>query len=173
LKFPFRGGSTHVLNSGLPFNYHGFTIIYLDRPYIHLLYPIYWRNPHFSRLGASRLLHLYWFRGFQGGTPSKPAPREPSPIGLGGSTVTVVTLRSCIPNFALLYTQFHIHSAAATGNATHHTILHTLSMQRISQRTRVPSRKAQANESLFTICENPAEGTSIPNLSNSRPRAPF
>jgi hypothetical protein len=95
----------------------------------------------FSRLGASRLLHLYWFRGLQGAIPSKSASREPLTIGLGGSPVTVVTFRSCIPNSTLFHTQLHIHSVAATDNATHHTILHTLSMQGISQRTRVPSRK--------------------------------
>jgi hypothetical protein len=41
-------------------------------------------------------------------------------------------------------------------------------MQRISQRTRVPSRKVRANKGLdFTIYEDPAEGTSTPN-SRSR-----
>ena len=47
----------------------------------------------FSRLGASRLLHLYWFRGLQGGTASKSTHREAFPIDLGVSPVTLATFR--------------------------------------------------------------------------------
>jgi hypothetical protein len=38
----------------------------------------------FFRLGASRLLHLYWFRGLQGGTPSKTCTSQVALIYLGG-----------------------------------------------------------------------------------------
>jgi hypothetical protein len=44
----------HVLNSGF-FNYHGFTITYLDKPYIHLSYRAlreYHSNLHYTRYEA-------------------------------------------------------------------------------------------------------------------------
>jgi hypothetical protein len=116
------------------------------------LYPICRQKQHFFASGAARLLHPYWFRGLQGGTPSKSAPREVALISLSVSPVTLVTFRDYIPNSAPLHTQLHIHSTASNGNATHSTI-HTLNMQ--TRRIRVPSRKARANEDLdFEIYED-------------------
>jgi hypothetical protein len=79
--------------------------------------------------------------------------RGSSPISLGGSPVSLVTFRGCIPNSALLRTQFHIHSTAFTGNLIHHTTSPpNMRPQRTS--TRVPSRKAQEANQTFEIYED-------------------